>query len=160
MDAIRLFLRPLRGIHPRRCPAAADAALSRTVSAARAFRRALNAGIAQALVALAFEPVARCSVEQFDVMQQWLRHLEALQRNAPPAVVEAVRDMVWRVPARSRGPVQPLGVCASPPHGLGPAPRPPAPRGRRDVGRVLQARARPSDPPLRRRPTPGAAARA
>jgi uncharacterized membrane protein len=54
----------------------------------------------QALVSLAFEPIARCSVEQFDVMQQWLRHLDALQRNAPPVVVTAVHDMVWRMLAR------------------------------------------------------------
>jgi uncharacterized membrane protein len=59
------------------------------------------AAVPQALVAIAFEPIARCSVGQFDVMQQWLCHLDALRRNAPPAVVDAVQDMVWRVLARA-----------------------------------------------------------
>lgn len=55
----------------------------------------------EALVAVAYEAIARCSMSQFDVMQQWLRHLAALVANAPPAVQAAAIQLVQRVLARA-----------------------------------------------------------
>lgn len=54
-----------------------------------------------ALVAIAYEPIARCSAEQFDVMRQLLRHLDALVHNAPPAVAKAAQELVQRTLARA-----------------------------------------------------------
>lgn len=71
----------------------ADGAVAGRVSA--------RAAAPQALVALAFEPIARCGFGQFEVMQQWLHHLAALQRNAPPAVVTAVGELVGEILARA-----------------------------------------------------------
>lgn len=55
----------------------------------------------QALVAIAYEAIAHCSLTQADVMQQWLRHIAALVNNAPPAVQEAALELVQRVLARA-----------------------------------------------------------
>jgi uncharacterized membrane protein len=55
----------------------------------------------QALVAIAYEPIARSSAGQFEVMVQLLRHLDALVGNAPPAVRTAVQEMVQRTLARA-----------------------------------------------------------
>lgn len=55
----------------------------------------------EALVAIAYDPIARCSAEQFDVMLQLLRHLDALVHNAPPAVVTAAQELVQRTLARA-----------------------------------------------------------
>ncbi|MDZ7589544.1 MAG: DUF2254 domain-containing protein [Rubrivivax sp.] len=55
----------------------------------------------EALVAMAYEPIARCSTDQFDVMVQLLRHLDALVANAPPAVRTAVQELVQRTLARA-----------------------------------------------------------
>ena len=54
-----------------------------------------------ALVAIAYEPIARCSAEQFDVMLQLLRHLDALVHNSPPAVATAAQELVQRALARA-----------------------------------------------------------
>ncbi len=51
----------------------------------------------QALVAIAYEAIARCSLSQVDVMLQWLRHIAALVANAPPAVQLAAFELVQRV---------------------------------------------------------------
>lgn len=50
-----------------------------------------------ALVAIAYAPIARCSTAQFDVMQQLLRHLDALVQNSNPAFTQAARELVQRV---------------------------------------------------------------
>lgn len=55
----------------------------------------------EALVAIAYEPIARSSTDQFDVMVQLLRHLDALMDNAPPAVRTAIQDLVRRTLARA-----------------------------------------------------------
>lgn len=55
----------------------------------------------QALVATAYEPIARCSAAHFEVVRQLLRHLDALSRNAPTAVTVAARDLVQRALARA-----------------------------------------------------------
>jgi uncharacterized membrane protein len=55
----------------------------------------------EALVAVAYEAIARCSMSQFYVMQQWLRHLAALVANAPPVVQAAAIQLVQRVLARA-----------------------------------------------------------
>ncbi len=55
----------------------------------------------EALVALAFEPIARCASRQTEVMVQLLRHLDALCRNASPQVGVAARTLVPRVLARA-----------------------------------------------------------
>ena len=55
----------------------------------------------QALVAIAYEAIARCSLSQFEVMMQWLRHLAALVANAPPPMQSAARALVQRVLARA-----------------------------------------------------------
>jgi uncharacterized membrane protein len=55
----------------------------------------------EALVAIAYEPIARCSAGQFDVMLQLLRHLDALVRNAPPAVATAAHGLVQRALERA-----------------------------------------------------------
>jgi uncharacterized membrane protein len=49
-----------------------------------------------ALVAIAFEPIARACAGQFDVMMQLLRHLDAVARNAPAPVIAAVRAVAQR----------------------------------------------------------------
>lgn len=54
-----------------------------------------------ALVAIAYEPIARCGLNQPEVMRQWLRHLDALAGNAPPEILAAVRELVQRVLARA-----------------------------------------------------------
>jgi uncharacterized membrane protein len=59
------------------------------------------AGRPEALVALAFEPIARCATGQTEVMVQLLRHLDALCRNAPPSFSVAARALVQRVLARA-----------------------------------------------------------
>jgi uncharacterized membrane protein len=55
----------------------------------------------QALVAIAYDAIARCSMSQFDVMLQWLRHIAALVANAPPAVQTAALELVQRALARA-----------------------------------------------------------
>lgn len=55
----------------------------------------------QALVAIAYEPIARSGMDQFDVMFQLMRHLGALVGNAPPAVRTAVQELVQRTLARA-----------------------------------------------------------
>lgn len=55
----------------------------------------------EALVALAFEPIARCATRQTEVMVQLLHHLDALCRNAPSGFGAAGRDLVQRVLARA-----------------------------------------------------------
>jgi uncharacterized membrane protein len=55
----------------------------------------------QALVAIAYEPIARCSAQQFDVMLQLLRHLDALVHNAPPGVATAAQELVTLAMARA-----------------------------------------------------------
>lgn len=64
-------------------------------------RVSTSAGRPEALVALAFEPIARCAVGQTEVMVQLLHHLDALCRNAPPGFGVASRDLVSRVLARA-----------------------------------------------------------
>ena len=55
----------------------------------------------EALVPLAFEPIARCATHQTEVMVQLLHHLDALSRNAPPSFGVAARALVRRVLARA-----------------------------------------------------------
>lgn len=55
----------------------------------------------EALVAIAYDAIARCSMLQFEVMQQWLGHLAALVANAPPTVRSAVIDLVRQTLARA-----------------------------------------------------------
>jgi uncharacterized membrane protein len=55
----------------------------------------------EALVALAFEPIARCAAGQPEVMVQLLHHLHALCSNAPPSFGVAARALVQRVLARA-----------------------------------------------------------
>lgn len=55
----------------------------------------------EALVAIAYEPIARCCAGQSDVMLQLLLHLDALVRNAPPAVATAARELVQRTLPRA-----------------------------------------------------------
>ena len=57
---------------------------------------------ASALPGIAYEPIARCCTDQFDVMLQLLRHLEAIVLNAPAPVDEAVRALVRRTLSRAR----------------------------------------------------------
>ena len=52
-------------------------------------------------MAIAYEAIARCSLAQADVMQQWLRHIAALVDNAPPAVQASALELVQRVLARA-----------------------------------------------------------
>jgi uncharacterized membrane protein len=54
-----------------------------------------------ALVAVAYDAIARCSMSQYDVMQQWLRHIAALVANAPPVVQTAATQLVHRMLARA-----------------------------------------------------------
>jgi uncharacterized membrane protein len=51
----------------------------------------------QSLVPIAYEAIARCSLDHFDVLLQWLRHVAALVDNAPPAVQATARDLVQSV---------------------------------------------------------------
>jgi uncharacterized membrane protein len=55
----------------------------------------------EALVAIAFEPIARRATHQTEVMLQWLRHLHALCSNASPATGRAARALVQRALARA-----------------------------------------------------------
>lgn len=55
----------------------------------------------EALVALAFEPIARRAAGQTEVMLQLLHHLDALCRNAPPSFGVAARALVQRLLARA-----------------------------------------------------------
>jgi uncharacterized membrane protein len=57
--------------------------------------------VPEALVAIAYEPIARCSAGQFDVMLQLLRHLDALVQNAPPSVAKAAQALVQRTLTRT-----------------------------------------------------------
>lgn len=74
-------------------PLDAEAQVCDRVTAAQA--------VPQALVAIAYEAIARCAMAQPDVMLQWLRHIAALVDNAPPAVQAAALDLVQRVLART-----------------------------------------------------------
>lgn len=53
------------------------------------------------LVAIAFEPIARLSLEHFDVLYQLVRHLEALVLNAPPDVANEALAVVQRAVERA-----------------------------------------------------------
>lgn len=57
--------------------------------------------VPEALVAIAYEPIGRCSTAQHEVMLQLLRHLDALVRNAPPTVTVAATELVTRVLERA-----------------------------------------------------------
>lgn len=79
-------------------------------------------GQPEALVAIAFEPLARCAAGQTEVMLQWLRHLHALCSNAPPGVVLAAQVLVQRALARhARGgaDAEDLAHWQAEAHGLG-----------------------------------------
>ena len=66
----------------------------------------------QALVPVAYESIARCSLGHFDVMLQWLRHIAALADNAPPEVKVAALELVQRVLARAaRSQVDPADLA-------------------------------------------------
>jgi len=70
-------------------------------NAPRFDRVSTPAGRPDALVALAFEPIARCAAGQPEVMMQLLHHLDALCRNAPSNFGVAARALVQRVLARA-----------------------------------------------------------
>jgi uncharacterized membrane protein len=53
------------------------------------------------LVAIAYEPIARFSLEHFDVLYQLVRHLEALVQNAPPDVAREALAVVQRAVERA-----------------------------------------------------------
>jgi len=73
----------------------------RDVDAEVCDRVTATAASPDALVAIAYEPIARSSTDQFDVMVQLLRHLDALVGNAPPAVRTVVQGLVQRTLARA-----------------------------------------------------------
>ena len=53
------------------------------------------------LVSIAYEPIARCSLDHFDVVYQLVRHLEALAMNAPPDVAFEALALVRRALERA-----------------------------------------------------------
>lgn len=55
----------------------------------------------EALVVLAYEPIARNGLDHDEVIHQLLRHLEALMLNAPPGVIDQARALVRNTLARA-----------------------------------------------------------